>query len=110
MALLCEFTLFNGTVCQVPDIFCASTSTYTRNKVTINMALTFMICDDTFSKSQLYNCLLFGIRATELDFRGYWRKRSYYYYYYYYYYSYCKLYMPDMLHFTKTCKIKQHID
>ena len=43
MALMCEFTLFNGTACQVPDILCASTSAYTRNKVTINMALTFMI-------------------------------------------------------------------
>ena len=32
-----------GTACQVPDIFCASTSTCTRNNVTINMALTFMI-------------------------------------------------------------------
>ena len=43
MALLCEFTLFNGTACQVPHILCASTSTYTINKMTINMALIFMI-------------------------------------------------------------------
>ena len=43
MTLLCEFTLFNGSACQVPDIFCASTSTYARNKVTINMALIYKI-------------------------------------------------------------------
>ena len=62
MALLCEFTLFNGTACQVPDIFCASTSTCTRNNVTINMALTFMISYVMIHlASQLYNCLVFGI-------------------------------------------------
>ena len=46
MALLCEFTLFNGSACQVPDIFCASTSTYARNKVIINMALIYKILSD----------------------------------------------------------------
>ena len=72
MALLCEFSLFNGTAYQVPDIFCASTSTYTRNKVTINMALTFMISYVMIHLAKVW-------------------------------YSYCKLYMPDTLHITKTC-------
>ena len=73
MALLCEFTLFNGTACQVPDSFCASTYTYTRNKVTINMALTFMI-----------SYVMLHLAKSIIQLFGIW-------------YSYCKFYMPDML-------------
>ena len=61
MALLCEFTLFNDTACQVPDMFCASTSTYTRNKVTINMALTFMISYVMIHLAKVTYTIVFGI-------------------------------------------------
>ena len=46
---------------------------------------------------QLRVCLIaWFCRATELDFRGRWRKRSHYYYYcYYYYYYYNDVTIPN---------------